>query len=148
MRLFLLPVSTRRTLIYCERVQPILPAGQKPPVTERIISKAAETWSTWERAEKGWQKRLTVEGNKLLKRIPYEEWGLKSIPPGTKKRLEDVDKGETTFECLYPGSFMEGGRVGGVLRQLATERQAMHKSNMWKSLLLTPATLPFIVIPM
>lgn len=147
MRLFLLPISTRRTLIYCERVQHHLAPDHKPPLTERIIAKAADTWAGWEKAEKGWQKALTVQGNRFLRRIPYEEWGLKSIPPATTKRLRDVDEGRVKFECWYPGAFMKAERVEGVLRALATERQALHRKRLWNSILLMPATIPFIVIP-
>lgn len=148
MRLFLLPISTRRTLIYCERVQQQLAPGQKPPISERILTKAADTWAGWEKAEKGWQRSLTVHGNKLLRRIPYEEWGLKSIPPLSKQRLEDVENGKVKFECLYPGAFLEGGRVDGILRRLAEERQALHRKRLWQSVLLMPVTLPFAIIPM
>ena len=147
MRLFLLPISTRRTLLYCERVQQQFAPGQKPPITERVISKASETWAKWERAEKGWQKQLTIQGNRLFKRIPYEEWGLKSIPPATKKRLEDIDTGKLKFECLYPGAFLNGSKVPEILKNLATERQALHRKKMWNSILLMPVTIPFAIVP-
>lgn len=147
MRLFLLPISTRRTLIYCERVQQQLAPGAKPPISERILTKAADTWASWEKAPKGWQKSLTTHGNKLLRRIPYEEWGLKSIPPVSKRRLREIEEGRLGFECLYPGAFLEGERVDGILRRLANERQALHRKRLWQSVLLMPTTIPFMIIP-
>lgn len=148
MRLFLLPISTRRTLIYCERVQESLAPGTKPPISERVINKASTTWANWEKAEKGWQKTLTGYGNQLFKRIPYEEWGLKSLPPATKKKLQEVDEGKYgRFECLYPGSFIRGRDVGGALRTLAMERQAFHKRRMWTCLAWAPLTAPVALIP-
>ncbi|KAK5116556.1 hypothetical protein LTR85_009181 [Meristemomyces frigidus] len=147
MRLFLLPISTRRTLIYCERVQEAVKGGAKPPISDRIINKASQTWADWEKAEKGWQKRLTVYGNQLFMRIPYEEWGLKSIPPATKKRLEEVDQGKHKFECLYPGAFMKSSKVPEVLKALATERQAFHKRSLWTSIAWMPITFPFTFVP-
>ena len=147
MRLFLLPISTRRTLIYCERVQQQLAPGQKPPIGERVINKAADTWAKWERAEKGWQKQLTVQGNRLFRRIPYQEWGLKTIPPATKKRREDADSGKLKVECLYPGAFLSGSKVPETLKLLATERQALHKKRMWNCLLWMPVTIPFAAVP-
>ena len=147
MRLFLLPISARRTLIYCERVQQQITSGQKPPITERIINRASETWAQWERAEKGWQKQITVQGNRLFRRIPYEEWGLKSIPPATKKRLEDIDNGKVKFECLYPGSFIKENKVPEILKALATERQGLHRKRMWNSILWLPVTIPFTIVP-
>lgn len=146
MRLFLLPISTRRTLIYCERVQEAV-QGAKQPISDRLINRASTTWATWEKAEKGWQKRLTVYGNQLLNRIAYEEWGLKSIPPATKKRLEEIDQGKHKFECLYPGAFMKSSRVPEVLMKLATERQAFHKRSLWTSVAWMPITFPFTFVP-
>lgn len=148
MRLFLLPISTRRTLIYCERV-PHIPTtpGAKPPLSERIIDKASETWAGWEKAEKGWQKKVTVYGNHLFRRIPFEEWGLKTIPPATKKRLEDVDNGKLEFQCLYPGAFLDGRQVPEVLKRLASERQGLHQKKLWQSIAWMPVTIPFTVVP-
>ncbi|KAK5174911.1 uncharacterized protein LTR77_000047 [Saxophila tyrrhenica] len=155
MRLFLLPISTRRTLIYCERAPPLPSTSTaKPPISERIIAKASETWAKWERAEKGWQKQLTVQGNRFLKRIPYEEWGLKSFPPGTKKRLEEAEReGEGKWECLFPGRFFGDGGKGQVERAkevlggLAGERQALHRKRLWWSVLGMPVTAPFALVP-
>ncbi|KAM0706847.1 hypothetical protein Q7P35_006177 [Cladosporium inversicolor] len=115
MRLFLLPISTRRTLIYCERVSPSLaPGATKPPLADRIITKSSAVWTGWEKAEKGWQKKVTEYGNALFRRIPFEEWGLKTLPPATKGKLEEVKSGKLgEFECLFPGKFLEEGRVGG-----------------------------------
>jgi len=148
MRLFLLPVSTRRTLIYCERVQvQEAVTGARQPISERILGKAAQTWANWEKAEKGWQKKLTVYGNQLFMRIPYEEWGLKSIPPATRKRLEEIDQGKHKFECLYPGEFMKATEVPKVLKALAIERQSFHRRNMWNSIIWMPITIPFALVP-
>lgn len=147
MRLFLLPISTRRTLIYCERAREAVQGAQQP-ISERVINKAASTWAQWEKAERGWQKRLTVYGNQLFMRIPYEEWGLKSIPPATRKRLQEIDQGKLDFHCLYPGAFMKPSRVPEVLKALATERQGYHKRKMWTSLAWMPLTIPFTVVPM
>ncbi|KAH9812642.1 Mitochondrial K+-H+ exchange-related [Teratosphaeria destructans] len=146
MRLFLLPISTRRTLIYCERIQESI-AGKKPPITDRVTNFAADTWAKWEKAEKGWQKQLTEYGNRMLKRIPYEEWGLKSFPPATKKRLKEVDEGKHKFACLYPGAFVKSSKVGEILRTLATERQALHSRRMWTCIAWMPVTIPFQIIP-
>lgn len=152
MRLFLLPISTRRTLLYCERAAPKVAAGvsnsnNTPPLSERIIDRASQTWLGWEKAEKGWQKQITTYGNKLFRRIPFEEWGLKSIPPATKSRLEAVDSGALSFQCLYPGAFLRGDTVSSLLQKLATERQALHRRRMYNCILWMPITIPFTLVP-
>lgn len=147
MRLFLLPVSTRRTLIYCERVQGQLNGAAKPPLQERVINKASATWAQWEAAEKGWQKQVTVYGNGLFRRIPFEEWGLKTIPPATKGRIDDIDRGKLKLQCLFPSAFISGTRVPVVLKALATERQALHRKRMWQCIAWMPVVAPFALVP-
>nr|POE94422.1 uncharacterized protein c23h3.12c [Quercus suber] len=172
MRLFLLPISTRRTLIYCERAQEALTNGASPaaakaqPYSERILNKASTTWASWEKAEKGWQKQITVYGNQLFKRIPFEEWGLKSFPPGTRKALLDLDAQPDSppWECLYPTHFVglhggskanaravspgeQTGPVTALLQQLATERQGLHNRRLWTSIALMPVSAPFTLVP-
>ncbi|SMR47589.1 unnamed protein product [Zymoseptoria tritici ST99CH_1A5] len=147
MRLFLLPVSTRRTLIYAERVQLQLAAGAKPPLQDRLITRVSDTWAKWEKAEKGWQKKLTTYGNQGLRRIPFEEWGLKSLPSANKQRLEDASSGKVKYECLYPGAFVKEASVPAILSRLATERQGLHSKRMWNCLIFAPFTIPFALVP-
>jgi len=148
MRIFLLPISTRQTLIYCERVPYTPKPGQKRPLTEWAVDKAATTWAGFEKADKGWRKQLTYYGNQLFKRIPYQEWGLKSFPPATKAQIEEINKGNVAFECFYPGSFLKGRSATELLKALATERQALHRRSMWTSMAMLPITIPFALVPM
>jgi hypothetical protein len=158
MRLFLLPISTRRTLIYCDKntiqnAAANLRPGQKPPILDRITTKAADTWSGFEKAESGWKKQLTTYGNMVLRRIPYEEWGLKSIPTLSEKRRKELEeavaKGKEgeIVEVLFPGTYLKEGKVLDSLKALATERQALHKSKMIWSLGIAPLTAPFMLVP-
>ena len=94
MRLFLLPISTRRSLIYCEKLHEKAPKDRS--YYDKITLKANETWVAWEKDEKAiwdWKKKVTFYGNQALKRIPYEEWGLKTIPALTAKRRQDIMEG-------------------------------------------------------
>ena len=146
MRLFLLPISTRRSLIYCQRLN--IQLTSKQTYVEKVTARAGATWVKWESADAGWQKKLTVWGNELFKRIPYEEWGLKSIPPlSTRRAAEDMDGREET-EVIYPSSVIKPGTVFDVLQKLATERQLLHRKRMWGSIIGMPITAPFGLIPM
>ncbi|KAK4998333.1 hypothetical protein LTR66_002421 [Elasticomyces elasticus] len=152
MRLFLLPISTRQTLIYCERVIEQQPAGATPSLFGRIAAKASKTategWAEWEAKPKGWKKQVTVYGNQLLRQISHQEWALKGIPPLTAKRLTQLGEGQPKVECLYPARVLHASRVEGVLEQLATERQPFHRKRMWQSAAVAPLMLPFALIPM
>jgi hypothetical protein len=160
MRLFLLPVSSRRTLIYCDKkfVTKALQnasssAGdaadaQPKSLIDRVTNRAAETWATWERLDGGWRKTLTTYGNALMRRIPFEEWGLKSIPPlNRKRRQRALAAPGPVAEVVFPPAFLPSQRVREVLMKLATERQELHRKRMLWSGLCAPLMLPFALVP-
>lgn len=145
MRLYLLPISTRRALIYCQRVT------QKPAAElsylDKIQKKAADTWTKWEGAEKGWQKKLTDYGNKGLQRIPYQEWGLKSFPPLNQQVQAEELADNKKFPVFYPDNIIQKDDVPKIMGRLASERKNMHFKRFWWSLCGIPFTIPFGLIP-
>ncbi|AEO70903.1 6d039c00-d81d-4c1c-b538-96436a3ecb22 [Thermothielavioides terrestris] len=146
MRLYLLPISTRRTLLYCQKLN--APANEKQTWSDWIQSKAARTWSGWEKKERGWQKSVVSYGNQILRRIPYEEWGLKSVPPLSQRRRQVELKGTEKVEVVYPKSLMQMDRVPKILETLATEREPLHKRRLLWCLVGMPLTLPIALIPL
>jgi len=148
MRLFLLPISTRRSLIYCEKLHE--KAVTERNILDKVTIKANETWAAWEKDEKAvgnWKKKVTYYGNHLLKQIPYEEWGLKTIPALTAKRKLAIVEGREKYQVLFPGLYMHQQKVPEILRKLAQERQAMHRSKAIWSVVAMPFTIPFMLIP-
>jgi hypothetical protein len=152
MRLFLLPIATRRSLIYCDKSLLQLAAQRstaRPSLIEKLQTKVTVTWASWERADGGWKKALTRWGDKMMRRIPYEEWGLKSIPALSRKSRDEALAGRTKpVEVVFPGLYMEKDSVEGVVATLAVERQALHRKRMIWSLIGAPLTLPCALIPM
>lgn len=147
MRLFLVPISTRRTLIYCQRLNGQL-SKKKPSVIDRVTSKATALWAKWEEADKGWKKYIVLYGHRVLKQIPYEEWGLKSVPPLSARREYEELHGQKSIDLVYPGNVIEKGSVLKLLTKLATERQELHRKRMWGSISAIPITAPIALIPM
>lgn len=145
MRLYLLPISTRRTLLYCQKFN--LPAAQKPTWGDWIQSKAARTWSEWEQKDGGWQKKVVEYGNYALRRIPYEEWGLKSVPPLSQRRRQVEMKGDERVEVVYPKSLLQEAKVSQVLKTLATEREGLHKRRLVWCLVGMPISAPIGLVP-
>jgi hypothetical protein len=141
MRLFLLPISTRRTLIYCQKPAPLHPADLT--LLDKGTARAAKLWASWEAKESGWQKKVVVWGNEALNRIPYEEWGLKSIPPRKQK-----DGQEQMVEVSFPGSIIPKEDVTEVLRVLGTERMGLHKKRMIYCFIGMPISAPIALIPL
>lgn len=147
MRLFLLPISTRRTLIYCERPKPLPGASQS--IVDKAIRRAEDTWTSWEKAEKGWKKTVTGWGNVILRRIPFEEWGLKTVPALSNAQLKAFKSGQKPdlVEVHFPGEFLHQARAPAVFEAIATERQGLHRQRMIGSMIAAPLTLPFALIP-
>ncbi|KAI9761632.1 MAG: hypothetical protein M1835_008144 [Candelina submexicana] len=145
MRLFLLPISTRRTLIYCQRLNQQL--SSELTYADKITSRAAATWVKWEKGNMKWQQTVTHYGNKAFKRIPFEEWGLKSIPPLSARKEAEELQGNGKVEVIFPGQFVEENRVGDVLRRIGTERKGLHTKWMWWSIVGMPCMAPVALIP-
>jgi hypothetical protein len=168
MRVFLLPISSRRAFVYCDKkfVSPVSvllkststqAAPNAPPKPwyldiDQVTNKAATTWTEWEQAKNStldWKRRTTTIGNALLRRIPYEEWSLKSFPSLTDK-IREKYKSSTDLEpiqVLFPPDIFNESRLMPALKKLATEKQARHRSLMIGSAVGAPLTLPFAAIP-
>ncbi|CEN62628.1 hypothetical protein ASPCAL09260 [Aspergillus calidoustus] len=145
MRLFVVPISTRRALIYAKLLRGDV--SKERSILDRVTNKAAETWAKWEEADKGWKKHLVLWGNRVQQRIPYEEWGLKSIPSLSAQRRIDELHGTRKVDVLFPGNAIKEEKVLSILRKLATERQDLHRRKMWWSFIAAPFTAPIALIP-
>lgn len=146
MRLFLLPISTRQSLIYCQRlkVQP----SEKTTYLDRAATKGANLWLNWDKKESGWQKKVTSYGNKLFQRLPYAEWGLKSILPLSAKRKQDEIEGKEEVRLEYPGAFIDAREVHNALQELGSkERQSFHTKWFWASIVGMPISAPVALLP-
>ncbi|KAK2807948.1 hypothetical protein FQN50_005190 [Emmonsiellopsis sp. PD_5] len=144
MRLYLVPISTGRSLLYCKRVE--TQAAKQLSRIDKITDKASATWAKWEEAEGGWKKSLVLYGNRVLQRIPYEEWGLKSVPPLSTRRETEELKAHTPVDLVYPKNVIKESKVLALLRQLATERQTLsgsqHLCFLLDNNLINPTSLP------
>jgi len=146
MRLYLLPISTRRTLLYCQRLE-VATTG-KQTLAERAQSRAARIWAGWEKKDRGWQKKVVEYGNYAFRRIPYEEWGLKSVPPLSTRRREE-ELGQTRpAEVVFPKTLVPADRVSSILNTLSTERDSFHRKKLIWCIVGMPFTAPMALIPM
>lgn len=147
MRLFLLPISTRQSLIYCHRFN--IQLSSKATLIDKITSKASGIWLKWEKKDSGWQKKVTSYGNSLFHRLPYEEWALKSIPPLRARRKTDEIEGKEEVRLEFPELFVEPQKVWRTLQALGSkEKQAFHTKWLLGSVVGMPLTIPFALIPM
>lgn len=145
MRFFLIPISTKRALIYSRPLNKDL--SKELSLADKASSKAAKTWAKWEELDKGWRKHVVSWGNKVQQRIPYEEWGLKSIPSLNAQQRLDESHGTKKIDVLFPGNAIKSEKLLPVLRTIATERQDFHRKKMWGSIAAAPITAPIGLIP-
>ncbi|KAH9897240.1 mitochondrial K+-H+ exchange-related-domain-containing protein [Xylariomycetidae sp. FL2044] len=145
MRLFLLPISTRRTLLYCQKLRAL--PSQKQTWVEWGTVKGTTLWADWEKRDRGWQKTVVKYGNAALRRIPYEEWGLKSVPPLSTKRREDEVLGKEKNQLIFPETVIPITKAADLLRTLGTERESLHRSRLLWCFVGMPFSAPFALIP-
>ncbi|KAL4900338.1 hypothetical protein BDW74DRAFT_162113 [Aspergillus multicolor] len=145
MRLFVVPISTRRALIYARILRKDV--SKERSILDRVTDKAAETWAKWEEVDNGWKKWVVSWGNRVQQRIPYEEWGLKSIPSLTFQKRIDESHGTKKVEVLFPANAIKEEKLIPMLHKLSKERQELHRRRMWWSLIASPFTAPVALIP-
>ncbi|ATY64249.1 (fungal and plant) [Cordyceps militaris] len=147
MRLFLVPVSTRRTLLYAQRLRITTKDAAAASLLDKGVAFAARTWAGWEKRDKGWQRKVVDYGNYAFRRIPFAEWGLKSVPPLSARRRAEELQGDGKVELVFPASVIPAAHVESVAQRLATERQAIHRRQMMWCFVGMPITLPFALVP-
>jgi len=145
MRLFLIPISTRRTLIYGQRLNKII--SENPSRVDKVSGLAAKYWLQWEKSETKWKRKITEGGNKLFNRIPFEEWGLKSIPPLSARRRQREVEG-VKVDVIFPSSIITPEEAPKIIQKLSTERTSMHRRRLIWSVIGLPITAPIGLLPL
>jgi Mitochondrial K+-H+ exchange-related len=96
MRILLLPLTRRQTLLYAQRLTQNESMKPSPWLTW-ITAKAQKTWSDWGKSDTKWKSKTASIGNRLLDKIDWEEYSLKTIQ----------DPKTTTSENVPPSSELE-----------------------------------------
>ena len=91
MRIILLPLTRRKTLLYAQRLTENDSHKPNPWITW-ALSKAQKTWVDWGKSTTTWKAKTVATGNRLLDKIDWEEYSLKTVH----------DPKSTTTEKVYP----------------------------------------------
>ena len=78
MRILLLPLTRRQTFLFAQRLSEN--EFNKPsPWLTWITAKTQKTWSEWGKSPTKWKSKTVATGNKLLDKIDWEEYSLKTV---------------------------------------------------------------------
>lgn len=105
MRFVVIPLSAKSSFVYCQHyITPAVgkaaataskttiqkPSGpwtsvtiaarSKPRLDERAVHYVQNTWEKWEKSPTWWKQKTVGLGNRVLERIPYDEYSVKLIP--------------------------------------------------------------------
>ncbi|GAA5937978.1 Mrx19p [Sporobolomyces koalae] len=166
LKLFALPLgrSTTETplfLLHASRTRSTLPqtpqAGQgdhpKVDLLTKATDKAADMWSGLGRADAGtWKKRSYDFGEKMMDKIEFEEWALKAIdtnlaPKPFESTAASASKMHEPVELIFPPSLLDSTKLIEQLQSQLRHREPHHRRAMYKCLALSPATIPFGLLP-
>ena len=78
MRILLLPLTQRQTLIFAQRLTENV-RNRPSPWVKWVMQRTQKTWSDWGKSDTTWKKKTVETGNKLLDRIDWEEYSLKTV---------------------------------------------------------------------
>lgn len=165
MKLIFLPLTAQRSLIFCEKQTTPL-VRSKPKLDDRVASKAGKIWSNFEASDKKWKQKIVKWTGKLLDSVPFEENGLRTVPPmNTYMRKlkssnshiseqqaiqEDVTHNLEPFELLYPHSasgFNSFDAASQKLKSFVDHAKQTHVRQALWCFAGLPLTLPFAINP-
>lgn len=96
MKLVFAPITARRAMVYCQRTAVTPLASETPRIDDKMVAKFGAMWKDWESSDVSWKKQIVFWTNKMLEQVPYEEWGLKTIPrqQAVLRRLRQLETQE------------------------------------------------------
>ncbi|BFZ57324.1 hypothetical protein PYCC9005_004376 [Savitreella phatthalungensis] len=154
MRLVVIPISrtsSRRAFLYCLPTKPAAGAPEvKPTIQERVVSKASSTWRSFEQSDTSWKKKLVAWGNKMVDTIDYREHSLKSVMSiAAYDRHHPAETNSSRNVTIsHPARASTGKDILlAEVRRLAAEGAPRHRSKMISAIVLSPFTIPFMLIP-
>ncbi len=150
-QLVLLPLTAHRSLLFCQT--------KKIPVTDKsttsMFAKANQKfqalWHEWEHSKTPYKHKIVGATNKLLSRVPYEEWSLRSLSHAT---LQPPNPSTTTpqplappLTLLFPSQLLTNPQIKDQLLGVASRGLLRHKKYGLIDLAIIPITIPFGIVP-
>lgn len=125
----------------------------------RITDFGAKQWLKMGTAtQSNWKYKVYITGERLMDKIPFEEWAMKSIEPlSLPTHLPNLNPNDhhekpksasiDPIELLYPSLLGPSEKLLEWLKTSMIEREPYHRKWMKYNLLISPFTLPFAILP-
>jgi len=78
MRILLLPLTRRHTLLFAQRLTEN-ELNKPSPWLAWMMTQSQKTWADWGKSQTKWKLKTVQVGNRLLDRIDWEEYCLKTV---------------------------------------------------------------------
>lgn len=85
----MLPLTRRQTLLFAQRLTEN-EANKSSRLATWITDKVQKTWADWGKSKTRWKSKTVSVGNKLLDKIDWEEYALKTVNNPTTVTTEKV----------------------------------------------------------
>jgi len=72
------PLNKRQTLVFAQRLTQN-ELNKPNPLLTWVMQRAQKTWSDWGKSDTKWKAKTVATGNKLLDKIDWEEYSLKTV---------------------------------------------------------------------
>ncbi|KAG4305373.1 hypothetical protein PORY_000929 [Pneumocystis oryctolagi] len=143
MKLYIIPITRKRHFLYCCHVSVV----SEFSLVDKFANKVNNLWKKWGCSEIKWKKKLVDIANRIIDRLPYEEWSLKSVPPLKKtSQIHEMREIQNKVVVHYPASIGSDGVIF-TISDLVKRKILFHKRWMIISMIGAPFTLPVALIP-
>ena len=125
MRILLLPLTRRQTLLYAQRLTQN--ETHKPhPWLIWASQKAQKTWVEWGQSETKWKSKTVETGNRLLDQVDWEEYSLKTVHDPKSTKTEAVRTLFFSMKSLPGSGFLRMVREVIVARSVGALRTVVY----------------------
>ena len=110
MRILLLPLTRRQTLLYAQRLTEN-EAHKPSPYLTWALNKTQKTWAEWGKSETAWKAKTVATGNRLLDKVDWEEYALKTVHDPKSTNSDKVSSFARRVDCRFQWYILRGWRV-------------------------------------
>ncbi|KAK8854641.1 hypothetical protein IAR55_003380 [Kwoniella newhampshirensis] len=145
------PASAKTPLLLFHVSQPDPTPDSAPPnLINKGLAKASDTWlKLGEKDKNSWTYWFYARGEKLMDKIEYEEWALKAVKEGEGVRISKEGQVLDRIEIplLRPTLKEPLPPLLPKLHRLLLHRIPYHRKMMYRTIIASPLTWPFAIIP-